>query len=61
MNTVAVWTLIALGVVVAIADGYLLLHGPVGSSISAKVSALSRQYPALPFAAGCLCAHLFGF
>ena len=61
MNDLAIWTIIVCAIVLSVVDGYLLLYGDEGSSISGQVRLLARQYPVIPFAAGCMIAHWFGF
>jgi len=61
MKDIAAWTLIFMCVALAIIDGYLVLEQGHDASISARLRTIARNYPAVPFAAGALVAHLFGF
>jgi len=61
MRDIAVWTMIGVAVVIGLVDGYLLLHGEPGDSLSGRLRELARLYPVIPFVAGGLIAHLFGF
>lgn len=61
MRELAVWTLIGIAIAVAVVDGYLILHGGPDAALSGRIRQIGRAYPVVPFAAGCLVAHLFGF
>lgn len=51
--------LVALAVALTAYDVAACLWLPAGSTLSEVVLAGSRRYPALPFAAGFVCGHLF--
>jgi len=61
VRDLAVWTLLALGIIISIVDAYLILEHGRAASLSHRLRELARENPVLPFAAGCLIAHLFGF
>jgi len=46
---------------VGLFDTWLAVTQGRAATISALTTSWAHRYPALPFAAGCLVAHLFGF
>lgn len=57
-QAVTVWVLVALAVLVVVADTILVQHGQ-GASLSGTLLELAQKYPILPFALGVLIGHLF--
>jgi hypothetical protein len=58
-RTATVWILIAITIVLIVWDIWVAVEPTDGDTISEVVLGWARRTPALPFAVGFLCGHLF--